>query len=352
MESTGYLGEAMKKKIWKKTAVLLAIVLLAGCNTTVSTDQNSEPAKIETLDKNHKIEDEPMYGKTIPIGYNGGLCTSAPGVAKAMGYFEEEGLDVEVVSAQAKVEAIGTGKVKLVTDHIATLLVPTVNGVSMTFLKGAHTGCKSLYVLADSGIESTKDLIGKTVAVPDGIGNSDHNIAMRFFSNDNIDPSELQFKQVETSAAVLAMQNGEVQGAVFSDQFAEEFVENGTLKIIRSLTYDEDFKKEPCCVHAFNTDFVKENPLIAEKMVNAIKKSSNYIANNTQEATQLLFDNNWASGDFDQAVRMMNSYNWEVTNEMADTSLKDIIEDYKTFGLIDKDKKTEDIMTAVWRPID
>lgn len=222
----------------------------------------------------------------------------------------------------------------------------------MTFLKGAHTGCKSLYVLSDSGIGSTKDLQGKTVAVPDGIGNSDHNIALRFFSNDGIDPSKVDFKQVETTASILSMQNKEIQAVVLSDQFAEEFVNDGTLKIIRSLTFDEDFKQEPCCVHAFNTDFVKENPLITEKMVKAIMKSSAFIANNTDEAVQVLFDNNWASGDFDQAVRMMKTYNWDVTNEMSDTTLKDVIEDYKTFGLIDSAKSTDELMGTIWKPID
>ena len=86
--------------------------------------------------------------------------------------------------SSAQTDAIGTGKVDVAGDHIATMLVPTINGVRMKFTTGIHTGCKSLYVLADSPIKSTKDLEGKYIAIPDGIGNSDHNIAMRFLNKD------------------------------------------------------------------------------------------------------------------------------------------------------------------------
>ena len=87
-------------------------------------------------------------------------------------------------------------------------------------------------------------------------------------------------------------------------------------------------------------------------MVKAINKSSEYIANNIEDATQILFDNNWASGDFDQAVRMMESYNWIITDDMAETALRDIIKDYKTFGLINSDQSDEELMEKVWSPQD
>lgn len=345
----------------KILATLMIFSFLVGCNTTVNqgmketelSDKSQEiTVKDGEIDPNHKIEDEPYYGKTIPVGYTGGLCTSAPALADELGYYDEEGLDVEIINVQSKVDAIGTGQVVQTTDHIATLLVPAVNGIDMEFLAGAHTGCKSLYVLSDSEVENTSDLVGKSVAIPDGFGNSDHNIALRFFNHDSIDPNEIKFKQVETSAVIQSMQSGEIQAAVLSDQYADGFVEDGTLKIIRSLTWDDDFKVEPCCVHAFNKEFVKENPLIAEKMVSAIRKASEYFAENHNEAVEILQNANWASGDYDLVVKMSETYNWKVTNDMSKKALEDIIDDYKTFGLIDADKDTEEILNNVWSPVD
>lgn len=168
--------------------ICLSLVLTA-CSANESKSSSNIALEIANDDSNMTEEElrelEPMYGETIKIGYNGGFCTSAPGIAYVLGYFEDEGIEVEILAVNKEEDAIGTNQVQVVTGHIASLLVPTVNGVNMVFTSGAHTGCKSLYVLTDSGIDSTHDLIGKTIGVPNGIGDSDHNIGLRFLNHDN-----------------------------------------------------------------------------------------------------------------------------------------------------------------------
>ena len=39
------------------------------------------------------------------------------------------------------------------------------------------------------------------------------------------------------------MKNGEVHAAILSDQFAKKFVDSGELRYIRSITFDDDLKK-------------------------------------------------------------------------------------------------------------
>ena len=349
-------------KMYVKLPILLAAVLsITACANTVVNQQASSAAgsaessaadassAVASADSNSS--NEPMAGKTVTIGYNGGLCTGAPAIALAKGYFKEEGIDVEIVGIQAANEAIGTGKIQLYTDHIATALVPAVNDVDMTFVAGAQTGCKSLYVLKDSEFNSTSDLIGKNISISDAIGGSDHNITLRFLNNDNIKPEEVNFKNIERSAVIQSLQSGEVQAALLPDQFAETFINDGTLRIIRSITYDEDFKNEPCCVHIFNGEFVRQNPEISKKMAKAIVRARNWTEDNKKEATQILFDNGWASGDFDLALKMMESYNFKVSNETSENSLRDVIEDYKKFGIINTDKTTDEIMQKVWTPL-
>lgn len=117
---------------------------------------------------------EPAYGREIIVGYNGGLCLETFGIAQMKGFYEAEGLKTKIVRMEgggnAQTDAIGTGKADVAGGHIATMLVPAVNGVRMKFKTGIHTGCKSLYVLNDSPIKSTKDLEGKYMAILDGTG--------------------------------------------------------------------------------------------------------------------------------------------------------------------------------------
>ena len=109
-------------------------------------------------------------------------------------------------------------------------------------------------------IEKTKDLVGKTVAVPSGIGGSDQNITMRFLLRDGIDPvNGVKYKVTDQGAAVLAMQNGEIEAGLFSDQFIQKFLKDGTLRVVRSITTDDDFKNETCCIYAVAKDLCENS---------------------------------------------------------------------------------------------
>lgn len=365
----------MKRLTAVLAVVLASLMLFSACKTTVNeekkdstttetqTEENKDTTEEnkDTTEANSEISEEeawkkePAYGKPVKIGYNGGLCTGAPGIADALGMFKKQGLDVELVKMDGTVgtvDAVGTGKVDMVTNHISAMVVPATNGINMVFKKGVQTGCKSLYVLKDGPIKSTKDLVGKSVGLPNGIGNSDHNIAIRFMNHDGIDPNEIVWKPVESSASILALQNGEIDSVILSDQFAEKFMNDGTLAVIRSLTWDDDFKKETCCIYAFNKDFNEQNPITAKKMTAALFEVSDYIAHNVKEATQVLFDNNWASGDFDQAVRMMESYDWQCSNDMTEKTLKDILDDYKKFNIVTNEKSSDELLSELWCPED
>ena len=344
---------------------LIAMMIALGMTASISVgcaNQNlegSEEASTETINYAEMSaeelqaawEKEPAYGETIKIGYNGGLCLGGFGVAHAEGFYEEQGLKTEIISGNSITDGIGTDKIAVGGDHIATALVPAVNGVNMTFTTGIHTGCKSLYALADSDIEKTEDLIGKTVAVADGIGASDQNISMRFFNKDGVDVNKIKWKVVDNSAVIQGLQNGDVQAATLSDQFAKKFVDDGTLKVVRSLTFDEDFSQETCCVHAMNTDFLKENPITAYKLTLAHKNATEWIEGNKEEFVDVMLDNNWASGEKDFLVEIAKTYDFTVDDSATEATLINILNDYKKFGTIDSNVDTDEAMSRLWKPI-
>ena len=192
---------------------------------------------------------------------------------------------------------------------------------------------------------------GKTVSLSDGIGNSDHNIALRFFNNDGIKPEEVKYKVVANDAVIAALQNKEVQGAMLSDMFARKFVDEGLIRPIRSLTTDEDFKVEPCCVQIMNGDFAKENPITAEKLENAAKECSHWIEKNKETYVDLLLEKNWASGDKDKVLDFANSLNFGITDWQTEAAMEKVIKDYQSFGILDKNLKQDDIMKKYWKPM-
>lgn len=308
-----------------------------------------DPAEEEAWKK------EPAYGREIRVGYSGGLCLGTFGIAQIKGFYAAEGLNTKIYKmaggSSAQTDAIGTGKVDVAGDHIATMLVPTVNGVRLKFTTGIHTGCKSLYVLGGSDIKTTSDLAGKYVAIPDGIGASNQNIAMRFFNHDRIDPRKIKWKVVEAGAAVLAMKNGEISAALLGDQFAKKFLADGTLRIIRSLTFDEDFKKEACCIHAVALDLYEKSPVTVKKLTRAHEAASQWMMEHPEEAVKILLENKWASGDYGTVLEIFKTYNFGISDELTEETLRSTINDYKTFGLISANKDTEELIRKIWDPV-
>lgn len=73
-----------------------------------SAAEAAAPAAAVTYDE-EAWKQEPAYGKKVLYYYTGGNCTSAPWFAEVLGYYEKEGLEVEMVAGTSYTEALGTG---------------------------------------------------------------------------------------------------------------------------------------------------------------------------------------------------------------------------------------------------
>ncbi len=345
------------------------LVALAACNDTQEpanddgnaqeTEQNNEQDTNEEdnseqggeeLSEDEAWAQEPAYGQTIRY-YMAEGCSAGTVMADLLGYYEEAGLTAEGVRGSSYTEALGTGSIEVAVGHIATMLVPSTNNVDLTFVDGAHFGCKSLYVLGDSDYQTTEDLIGQRISVPNGIGASDYNITACLFDSDGINPLEdVELIQVETSACVAAMQNGEIAAALLSDNWAYDMVQDGTLRQVRSLL-DEDWAGRPCCVVAMNATFVEENPITARKIAEAIDRAHEYMRENPEESIDLMIENELYTGNRDMLVEYHNSLNYGIDNATAEEGLRYIADAYIRLGIITATDDVEEVMNIAWTPL-
>lgn len=303
-----------------------------------------------TAEELEAMKKEPAYGRPIHYFMSDG-CTSGPTMADHLGYYKEAGLTAEGVKGSSDVEALGTDQVDVATGMMAKMLVPITNGVDITFVGGAHIGCKSLYVLADSDYNTTADLKGHKISVPNGIGKSDYNITALLLDADGIDYSkDVELVQVSADACVIAMENGEIASALLSDTFAYSMVKDGKLKCIRSQL-DSDFANRTCCVMAMNGTFVKENPTIAKKVAQAVQKAHSWMRDNSEEATKVLMDMGWNGGNYEMNIMINNSLQFGLSDEFTGETLKDFIERYIRLGLITSMDNADEVLKLAWTPI-
>ena len=318
--------------------------------TETQTEETKEPmTEAEELEA---MKNEPAFAEGFTYFESGG-CTSAPYMADALGYFEKYGIKAEAYrGGDSWKEAIGTNAAQVAVNHIATCLVPAANDVNYAIVNGAMVGCQSLWVLGDSEYNSLEDLKGKKISAPNGIGNSSYNIGARFFDADGMDPlTDVEFVQVETSACIAAMENGEIAAVVAGDMWAWDMWKNGQLKWLRSITWDEDFQDEPCCVTVLNKDFIKENPLMAKYITKAVYEAQAWMGKNVEEATQIQIDAGLLTGDLDKLVECMKTYQWgTVDNAFTERALQEITEDYIRLGLLTTMKDADKVMEKIWWP--
>ena len=335
-------AEASASGNWE--ALFVPIAIEGRAIDMANFDLTPTPEELEAMKK------EPAYGRTIKYFMSDG-CTSGPTMADHLGYYTEAGLTAEGVKGSSDVEALGTDQVDVATGMMAKMLVPITNGVDITFTGGAHIGCKSIYVLADSQYNTTADLKGQKISVPNGIGKSDYNITALLLDADGINYStDVELVQVSADACVTAMENGEIAAALLSDTFAYSMVKDGKLKCIRSQL-DTDFADRTCCVMAMNGTFVKENPTIARKVAQAVQKAHSWMRDNSEEATKVLMDMGWNGGNYEMNIMINNSLQFGLSDEFTGATLKDFIERYIRLGLITSMDNADEILDLAWTPI-
>lgn len=296
------------------------------------------------------MQKEPVFGTEINYLFNGGQCVSAKYLAEQLGYYKEYGINATYLEGGSVVEAVGTGQCMWGTDHIATMLVPVTNGVDMTFVCGAHMGCKSVYVMNDSDIKTAEDLKGKTIAIHDGMGNSDQNIVYRLLDAEGVNPvTEVEYSNIEDSAAtVAAMENGEVQASIFSDYFVIANYKDKMRKVC-SITPVDGFTGEVCCVTAMNNKFIKENPVHAKYVTMAIKRAGQYARLHPEEAVQIMYDTDKMTGEKEDQLEFWNSLYFGLSDAITEQALKNIAADYIRLGVITKEGMTaDDVMDLAW----
>lgn len=302
-----------------------------------------------TAEEKAAMEKEPAYGQPVAYLISDG-CTSGPAVADTLGYFTEAGLTAEGVRGTSDVEGLGTNQIQVAVGHAAKMSVPISNGVDIAFVGGAHIGCKSLYVLADSEYQTVADLKGTKISCPNGIGKSDYNITAILLDADGVHyANDVELTVVESSACVTAMENGEISAALLSDSYAYGMVKDGKLRCVRSLL-DSDFAGYNCCVIAMNATYVKENPVHAKKVTQAVQKAHSWIRDNGADATDWMLEQGFNAGDRDMNIMLNNSLQFGLSQEMTEHTLKDYIANYIRLGLITSYDNVDDLMEVLWIP--
>jgi NitT/TauT family transport system substrate-binding protein len=248
------------------------------------------------------------------IAYSGSTCGSPTSIASLKGFFDEEGIKINLVSGstfEASRAALAAGKI--IVENGDFQYFPGVhNGLDVKLIGGLHEGCIKLLVPKDSPITQLSDLRGKTIAV-DEIGGTPHAVASVAAGSTGIDPqTEITWVPYPNDQISQSVEKGEVDVAALWDPFATTLENTGNYRVLVDISEHPLFAGKACCFLFASGKLVRENPAAVAAALRGYHKAVAWIGASPAEAAQLLVsEKKVATDDVDLVAGLLGHYNYD-----------------------------------------
>lgn len=329
----------MKKRVISSMlSVMIVIGLLVGCGSnqdqnagnSSASDKSTTAIAASTVDNSIK-----SLGKLI-VSYSGGTCEAPTFVAYHKGFFEDEGLDIELVKMDFETlkSGIASGKVDATVGNFAWFKA-IEQGLGIKLTGGLHAGCIQAVTPPDSGIRSIKDLKGKTIGV-EAIGGGPMIILSSELQKLGIDPKkDVSWKAYPDAQLQTAAEKKEVDAFIVWDPFTQRAIDEKKYTRLLSISHDEPYKSGFCCYSVVSNELVENNKEKAAAFTRAVLKAAEWVGNNPDEASKLEIDNKYVATDLNANTLSIKSYYWKPSVKKAAENAKFFIHEEKVQGILD-----------------
>jgi NitT/TauT family transport system substrate-binding protein len=269
------------------------------------------PAAIFAGGKGEK--DKYPYGE-YEIAYAGSTCGSPTSIGSLKGFFDEEGVKINLVSGstfEAERSALAAGKI--IVENGDFQYFPGVhNGLDVKLIGGLHEGCIKILVPKNSSITQLSDLKGKTIAV-DEIGGTPMSVASVAAGSAGINPqTEITWVPYPNDQISQAVEKGEVDVAALWDPFATTLENTGNYRVLVDISEHPLFAGKACCFLFASGKLVRENPGAVAAVLRGYHKAVAWIGANPAEAAQLLVsEKKVATDDVALVTRLLGHYHYD-----------------------------------------
>lgn len=310
----------MKKIVALGLTLVMALGLLAGCGQTAEApaEENNEAA--ETVELEKIVITEQVRGYHWAPAY----------LAETLGYFEEEGLDVEFQTVQGAdaTAPVLAGEAQFCLKGIESALMVNEAGQGMKIV--ASTTQKYPYQLIGASEEynSLESLKGGVMAGGQSANSGPYSFAMACANQAGLTPdADVTIITMASSGYAAAIANNEIQAAVAANPWSSKKLQEAGGVVIVDGTDDaviEDIigsASYELFVVMTSDSYIEANAETVQKVVNAIAKAMQWMENATPEEiaenllplfegadAELLYD---AQYDKDRGVANYTGYHTE-----------------------------------------
>lgn len=203
-----------------------------------------------------------------------------PYLAKDLGYFKEEGLDVEIVSFEGGVgslRAMMAGSADLALTSGDPPIFARAQGAAIKMILSSSPLLEAVMTV-QGNIKELKDLKGKKIGIQEPNGFADI-FSRRLLGLAKLKPDEVQFISTSTAGRVPALLTGQVDTAVMHvEQAIRAIKRNPNLRNL--VNFWEVFPDAFYNVIVAQEKTLKEKPELIEAFVRAVIKANRYMYKN------------------------------------------------------------------------
>ncbi len=216
--------------------------------------------------------------------YIGATCEAAVFAAREKGFWEAEGLDVELVKGDWNFikESFAFNKIDGAQGMALTWLKAAEQGVDLKVVAGVHTGCIHVIAGNNTAIKTVDDLKGKRIGVP-AIGSTPFMFLNRVLGAKGWDlKKDVDWRAFPPSELELMLDKGEVDAVVVSDPHGTMILADGKGRSILSTASSPPYKDEYCCLVFLTGKFYRESPEAAAAVSRGLLKAAKWVAADPQ----------------------------------------------------------------------
>ena len=336
----------MKKRVLASFLVAaMAVGMIVGCGK--SEDKQETTQKTEAKEENS--------GELTKIS----VCEPVRGIlwapvfaAKAEGYFEEEGLDVDVTTVQSDMPTApvlaGEAQFGLYGPEMICKFVAEGQDTELLYTC-TGTYPYSLFVAKD--VKTVADLKGTTVNGADS-GSSPRAFIRTIANKAGLDAdNDLTYVDMPDSAVMAALESGEIKATYADVELRAQLADAGYECMVD--IYDKKVHEELIGSDSYEMyivfgkkSSVEQNPEITQSFINACYKGAQYLENHdTDEIVATLKDQFTEMSNLEQIVKECKENGlWSPDGLFTDSGVEAINKMAMASGLIDKPVAKSDLV--------
>lgn len=307
----------MKKKFLAIMMASTMILSMAACGGSKSSSSDAATeAKAEAS------------GEAIQFwGVNDPQISAQQIIADQLGYFEEEGVNVDFEFLQTGTDmnslmAGGTAVICAEAQYQTTALKS--NGVDFSILAPLANcgGTQCVVAGPKSGITESSQLQGATIAMANGAG---VNMAVKSMCQETgVDYDSIKWVYCDPSEQLAALMNGDVDAMACWEPYCSQAVAqggtllfNGVHSYLADCEGDVDWMAFYATLHC-NDAFLKSNHDDVVAIMKALKRATDYINDNRDEAVKIIAKEIQTDEETVAMIMSENTYSMEWDDTFAE----------------------------------